>query len=145
MAARSGNSSQPSALLPFLPLLYVAWSDGNMELEELRAICGRVLDVWKMTPEDRERFVRWLDPDQPPTRAELDEMLARVREAAVGLTGRDRRSLTELGLALARAGGGGVSAEERAALEEIERALGPTRSSRAAQALLGQPSDSEAT
>jgi hypothetical protein len=115
-----------------------------MELEELRTICGRVLDVWKMPPEDRERVVRWLDPDQPPTRADLDEMLARVREASAGLTGNDRRSLTELGLALARAGGGGVSAEERAALEEIERALGSTRSP-AAQALLAVPTDSDPT
>jgi acyl-CoA oxidase len=138
MAAGSGDAARGSALLPFLPLLYVAWSDGNMGLEELRTICARVLDVWKMAPEDRERVVRWLDPDQPPTRAELDEMLARVREASVGLTGQDRRSLTELGLALARAGGGGVSREERAALEEIERALGSTRSP-AAQALLAEP------
>jgi acyl-CoA oxidase len=143
MAAGSRKSSQRSALLPFLPLLYVAWSDGNMGLEELRTICGRVLDVWKMSPEDRERFVRWLDPDQPPTRADLDEMLARVREASVGLTGKDRRSLTELGLALARAGGG-VSDEEREALEEIERALGATRSP-AAQALLGDPAGSDST
>ena len=72
--------SDRSALLPFLPLLYVAWSDGNMELAELRAICSRVVDVWKMSPQDREQFARWLDPDQPPTENELGEMLARVRE-----------------------------------------------------------------
>jgi acyl-CoA oxidase len=131
-----------SALLPFLPLLYVAWSDGNLDLAELRAICGRVLDVWKMTPEDRERVVRWLDPDQPPPPSELDEILALVREQSAGLTVEDRRSLTELGLALARAGGGGVSNDEREALEEIERALGGNRSA-AARKLLGDPSGLE--
>jgi acyl-CoA oxidase len=131
-----------SALLPFLPLLYVAWSDGNLDLAELRAICGRVLDVWKMTPEDRERVVRWLDPDQPPPPRELDEILALVREESAGLSADDRRSLTELGLALARGSGGGVSSDERAALEEIERALGGNGSP-AARKLLGDPSGLE--
>jgi acyl-CoA oxidase len=131
-----------SALLPFLPLLYVAWSDGNLDLAELRSICGRVLDVWKMSPEDRERFVRWLDPDQPPTANELDEILALVRQGSAGLSAEDRRSLTELGLALARVGGGGVSGDEREALEEIERALGGNDSP-AARKLLGDPSGLE--
>ena len=80
MSAGSGSS----ALLPYLPLLYVAWSDGSMDLAELRSICNRVVDVWKMSPEDRERFVRWLDPDQPPTVSELDEILALVRESSAG-------------------------------------------------------------
>ena len=138
MSAGSGKS----ALLPFLPLLYVAWSDGNLDLAELRAICGRVLDVWKMTPEDRERVVRWLDPDQPPTQTELDEILALVRQHSAGLSPEDRRSLTELGLALARVGGGDVSGDEREALEELEHALGGN-STPAARTLLGDPSGLE--
>ena len=138
------GGSERSALLPFLPLLYVAWSDGNLDLAELYAICGRVLDVWKMTPAERERVGRWLDPDQPPTPSELDEILALVREKSAGLSPEDRRSLTELGLGLARAGGGGVSGDERAALEEIERALGGNDSP-AARKLLGDPSGLEDT
>jgi acyl-CoA oxidase len=136
------SASGKSALLPFLPLLYVAWSDGNLDLAELRAICGRVVDVWKMSPEDRDRFVRWLDPDQPPTANELDEILAMVRQESAGLSAEDRRSLTELGLALARGGGSAVSSDERAALEEIEHALGGNRSP-AARKLLGDPSGLE--
>jgi acyl-CoA oxidase len=130
------DASGGSGLLPLLPLLYVAWSDGSLDLAEMRAICGRVLDVWTLPPEDRELLVRWLDPDQPPTREELDQMLSRVRQASAGLSAADRRSLTELGLALARGSGGTVSEEERAALERIERALGGIASP-AAQALLG--------
>jgi acyl-CoA oxidase len=136
--SRSGRS----ALLSFLPLLYVAWSDGSMDLAELRSICNRAVDVWKMSPEDRERFVRWLDPDQPPTESELDEILALVRESSAGLTPEDRRSLTELGLALARVGGGELSKEERVALEEIEHALGGNASP-SARKLLGDPSGLE--
>ena len=136
------TSADRSALLPFLPLLYVAWSDGNLDLAELRSICGRVLDVWKMTPEDRERMVRWLDPDQPPTESELDEILAMIREHSVGLSAADRRSLSELGLALARVGGGDVSGDERAALVELEHALGGNGTP-AARTLLGDPSGLE--
>ena len=138
MSVGSGRS----ALLPFLPLLYVAWSDGNMDLAELRSICSRVVDMWKMTPDDRARFGRWLDPDQPPTEDELDEILAMVRESSAGLSPEDRRSLTELGLALARAGGGELTSEERTALEEIERALGGNGTP-AARKLLGDPSGLE--
>ena len=129
-------------LLPYLPLLYVAWSDGNMDLAELRSICSRVVEVWKMSPEDRERFGRWLDPDQPPTESELDEILGMVRESSAGLSAEDRRSLTELGLALARVGGSGLSDEERTALEEIEHALGGNGTP-AARKLLGDPSGLE--
>ena len=138
MSAGSGRS----ALLPFLPLLYVAWSDGSMDLAELRSICGRVVELWKMSPEDRESFGRWLDPDQPPTQSELDEILTMVRESSAGLSPEDRRSLTELGLALAREGGGALSAEERTALEEIEHALGGNGTP-AARKLLGDPSGLE--
>jgi acyl-CoA oxidase len=137
-----GGDSDRSALLPFLPLLYVAWSDGNLELAELRAICGRVLDVWKMSPEERERIVRWLDPDQPPTQSELDDILAMIRETSNALSPEDRRSLSELGQALARAGGSEVSADEREALVELERALGGNGTP-AARALLGDPSGLE--
>ena len=138
MSVGSGRS----ALLPFLPLLYVAWSDGSMDLAELRSICSRVVDMWKMTPDDRERFGRWLDPDQPPTAEELDEILGMVRESSAGLSPDDRRSLTELGLALARAGGGELTSEERTALEEIEQALGGNGTP-AARKLLGDPSGLE--
>ena len=138
MSVGSGRS----ALLPFLPLLYVAWSDGSMDLAELRSICSRVVDMWKMTPDDRERFGRWLDPDQPPTEEELDEILGMVRESSAGLSPEDRRSLTELGLALARAGGGELTSEERTALEEIEQALGGNGTP-AARKLLGDPSGLE--
>ena len=138
MSVGSGRS----ALLPFLPLLYVAWSDGSMDLAELRSICSRLVEMWKMSPEDRERFARWLDPDQPPTESELDEILAMVRESSAGLSPEDRRSLTELGIALAREGGGELTSEERTALEELERALGGNGTP-AARKLLGDPSGLE--
>jgi acyl-CoA oxidase len=138
MSVGSGRS----ALLPILPLLYVAWSDGSMDLAELRSICSRVVDMWKMSPEDRERLGGWLDPDQPPTETELDEILAMVRERSMGLSAEDRRSLTELGLALARVSGGELSSEERTALEELEQALGGNGTP-AARRLLGDPSGLE--
>ena len=94
--------SGKSALVPFLPLLYVAWSDGNMDLAELRAICSRVVDVWRMSPEDRERFARWLDPDQPPTENELDEIVS----ASPGFA--DELSVTSPGMGRRESSSGGA-------------------------------------
>ena len=78
----------------------------------------------------------------PATAADVDEILALVRESSSSLTPEDRRSLTELGLALARVGGGELSKEERVALEEIENALGGNGSP-SARKLLGDPSGLE--
>ena len=36
-------SPDDGTLLPFLPMLYVAWADGDLEPEEIRAICGRLM------------------------------------------------------------------------------------------------------
>lgn len=133
---RSLAGSDP--LLPFLPLLYVGWADGHLDSEELRAIFRRALDVWKMGPADRRLVGRLLNPDRRPSRRELDEILERIRAASQGLPESDRRSLSELGLALARVSGG-VSDEERAALRNLEAAVGGSGSPAAREALTAAP------
>lgn len=114
-------TSDDRALLPFLPLVYVAWSDGELapdELERLRALIHAHDDL---DPADRARLERWLDPADPPSAAALSRLLATVRAAVSALPRAERRSLAELGLALARRGAPSGTA---AALGEIEQALG---------------------
>jgi len=100
-------------LLPFLPLLYVAWSDGDLtdaEIEELRE--RAIPDV----------LVPWLDPKAPPTSDELTTMRRILRARGDG----ERGSLASFGEKLSH---------EPAMLEEarrLEHALGldgrePTR------------------
>lgn len=131
---RETSAPEKDALLPFLPLLYVGWADGHLDSVELREIFRRALDVWKMTPPDRELVGRLLDPDRTPSRRELDDILERIRVAARDLDRSDRRSLAEYGVALARISGG-VSEAEEEALRELEGALGGSDSAAARHAL----------
>ncbi|MEO1087652.1 MAG: hypothetical protein AAFY88_25740, partial [Acidobacteriota bacterium] len=56
-------------LLPYLPMLYVAWSDGDLLPEEIDGICPQLQS-------DCQTLLRsWLDPGQPPSAAELQQML----------------------------------------------------------------------
>ncbi len=125
-------------LLPFLPLIYVAWADGDLEPEELALIRGRVECAAGLAPEVRSGLARWLDPHAPPSASELQELLATIRGAGEGLTAEERRSLTDLGLELARASGQAVDPGEERALSALEEALG-IAGAEASRRLLAEP------
>ena len=111
-------------LLPYLPMLYVAWADGDLEPVEIRAICSR-LGTTRGMDEDCQRFLEgWLDPESPPSATDLTTLLATVRTAAKLMPVGERRTLAELGVELAAAAGHQASAAERQALEAIESSLG---------------------
>jgi len=116
-------------LLPFLPLVYVAWADGELTDGERAEIASRV-EAWGGLDADcRRRLAGWLDPAAPPEARELQAMLRAIRMAARGLPAAERGSLAELGAEMARAGArqgeaDPITPEVRAALEELEAALG---------------------
>ena len=114
---------EPS-FLAFLPMLYVAWADGDLDADEMRAVCAKASAVEGLERSCQDLFGRWLDPDRPPSARELQGLLVPIRRAAPGLTKREKRTLADLGVELARAGGHHPQAAERRALEEIEAALG---------------------
>jgi len=109
---------------PFLPMLYVAWADGDLEAGEIRDLCHRVSSVSGLEDGCRQLLGRWLDPDDPPSPRQLHLLLERVREAAESLPEERRRTLSDFGVELARRDGGEPGAAERRALEEVEEALG---------------------
>lgn len=108
----------------YLPLLYVAWADGDLSSEEIAGICRLSHDENSTDADCRHALGLWLDPERPPSAAELQALLAAIRNSAASLSRDERRSLTALGLELAKAGGHQVNAAEQAALERIEQALG---------------------
>jgi len=125
----SGFPTDDPRLLSLLPLIYVAWSDSDLTLAEWRAIADQVekLDL----PEGTKLPVleRWLNPDAPPAPGELRSLLSLIRRMAAGLPESTRRSLADLGIELARAGGGDdaefwLRPEVSEALADIEGALG---------------------
>ncbi len=109
------------AALPFLPLIYVAWADGDLSDVEIAAIRGRVEQTPGLTPNSVARLKAWLDPAQPPRPTELQKLLGDIRRLAANLPGERRLSLVELGRELA---GETASDEMRAALNAVEDALG---------------------
>ena len=119
-------------ILPFLPALCVAWSDGHLSEQETRVLCSAVESQGWLTPKERTRLISWLDKSSPPTPEELAQARRQIREAVT--QGEDRRweSLTELGLGLSDLGSSGIPPEAKvqlaAALREVEQVLGDSDS-----------------
>jgi acyl-CoA oxidase len=111
-------------LLPYLPMIYVAWADGDLQPAEIRTICSRLEATEGLDGKCRDLLADWLDSDRPPTAGDLAALLATLRTAAASLPTGKRRSLVELGVELAAAVGHETSTAERQALEAIEESLG---------------------
>ncbi|NHZ73473.1 MAG: acyl-CoA oxidase [Nitrospirae bacterium] len=111
-------------LLPYLPMLYVAWADGDLEPVEIRAICSRLGTTEGMDENCQQFLDGWLDPEDPPSATDLTTLLATIRTAAASMAVGERRSLADLGVELAAAAGHQTSVAERQALEAIETSLG---------------------
>ncbi len=50
-------------LLPYLPMIYVAWADGDLQPAEIRAICSRLEATEGLDGKCRKLLGVWLDPD----------------------------------------------------------------------------------
>ena len=137
--ARSGPlPPDDPRLLPFLPMIYVAWADGDLSSDELVAIRDQV----RVQP-DLEEAVRlglagWLDPAYPPPAPALASLLTIIRAGAGALPAESRRSLAALGAGLARRGAdAGVDTATERALAELEATLG-AGGAEASRELLGE-------
>lgn len=114
---RRSTTIDDARLLPYLPMLYVAWSDGDLLAEEIAGICPQ------LDGPCRTLLRPWLDPEAPPSADELAQMLRLIQLQASSLDRREKLDLTGLGLELAQADER-VEAVERRALERLEDALG---------------------
>lgn len=114
---------QNRELLPFLPMIYVAWADGELTEQELAGVREVTARQGCLTDASRALLSGWLDPESPPDAAELQSLLSSIRAHVEALPGSQRRSLAELGAQMARVEGA-EHAGVRAALEELEGALG---------------------
>lgn len=103
-------------LRPFVPLLYVAWSDGDVSESDRAAITAHVDAQPWLRPAARLVLDAWME--QRPTRAEMKQLYELVQGMAGSL--RPEARCTLAGFAEEMAG----NAEERAAVLGIVRALG---------------------
>ena len=110
----------PSAL-PFLPLLYVAWADGDLARPELAAVTRQIANAPGLSAQARAALDPWLDPSAPPPPRALRALLDHLRASAAGIPEERRLTLAQLGRELAP---DGVGPETLAALDAVEEALG---------------------
>jgi acyl-CoA oxidase len=112
-------------LLPLLPMVYMAWADGNLTDDELGALLAQLRP---MPAASREVLARWLDPSQPPSAEALQRLLAFLRATAATLPEESRRSLSALGMAMFETSTKGLSQRSidaaRRAAGDLESALG---------------------
>lgn len=115
-------------LTPFLPMVYVAWSDGVLSPEEMARIREHLRETEALPGEARKVLESWLRPDAPPSAVALAELRDRIREVAARIPAEEQRSLVQLGVALARKSaedeGGWATAEGLRVLEVVEDLLG---------------------
>ncbi|MGH7475689.1 MAG: acyl-CoA dehydrogenase [Longimicrobiales bacterium] len=111
-------------LLPFAPLIYVAWADGVLSDAEIAEIRRRIREEAELGDAARRALDRWLNPARPPAPSELAALLASLRRAARRLPADARGSLASLGVALAADGDAAISPAVRRAVTALERALG---------------------
>ncbi|MFO0679432.1 MAG: acyl-CoA dehydrogenase [Polyangiaceae bacterium] len=118
---------------PFLPLLYLAWADGELDDDERARIHARIVDQPWLKPRIRLALERWLDGAPPDA-----VTLAKVRSALVAMVGTlpdvRRRSVLAIARSLPAVDDASVTA-----LRDLERILGVSAAD------LGAPADHAVT
>ncbi|MCH7846353.1 MAG: acyl-CoA dehydrogenase family protein, partial [Acidobacteria bacterium] len=112
---------------PFLPLLYVAWSDGELTPDEIKGICSVVALYPGIDLDCQVALRHWLDPEDPPSPYELELLRQRISDWEMLLDGPTATSVTDLGIAIAETTRTEVHSTEaeRAALADIDARYGP--------------------
>ncbi|MEZ4884541.1 MAG: acyl-CoA dehydrogenase [Chitinophagales bacterium] len=122
--------SELPALLPFLPMLYVAWADAVLTPSEINLIRTKIEAQGWLNEPTKAILKKWLDPANPPSPRELKEWLNIIKESAPNIQPHAKQTLANFGIDIARLNGfqEEVSAcsdsKANLALCQIEEALG---------------------
>ena len=115
-------------LTPFLPLVYIAWSDGVLSSADMDQIRQALRDAEELPETAVEVLESWLRPESPPSPCSLAELREGIRRVAHRVSPKELRSLVSLGVELARTEaadeGGWAIAKGMRVLEGVEELLG---------------------
>ncbi len=127
MAIDLDTSIEDDRLRPFLTLVYVAWSDGELAPEEITGICELVAGYSGIDQDCQVALRRWLDPTDPPSPQELEALRLQIVEWAESLSVEAAGSVVDLGLSIAESTRPGaiVTGDEMSALADIQTEYGP--------------------
>ena len=69
---------EPS-VLPFLPMIYVAWADSDLTPAEHESIYEKIKYQPWLDATSRQWLDRWLDPKAPPSASQLQTLLTSIQ------------------------------------------------------------------
>jgi acyl-CoA oxidase len=105
-------------LRAFAPLLYVAWSDHDLEPDERALVLARIADQPWLRPAARAVLAAWLEADTPPTAAELGRLRELIERVATTQSERAKESFARVAQSIA------TDDAARAVVAELSASLG---------------------
>ena len=90
-------------VLSLLPLFYVGWSDSLLSPSEMKLIHNKINKLDFLSESDKNYLIRHTDPNSPPSDAVYKEWLDAIRTYSKHLPDREKSSLAELGVEIAKA------------------------------------------
>ncbi len=145
------SSLASTDLLPFLPFIYLAWSDGDLAESEVTSICGEMTAAG-LGGDCQQAFSEWLNPADPPTPDELAAILDLIRSSTVDVDETSQLDLESFAEVLAATGRkeSQLTPTERDAVRAIGQRLGfegsePTRVLTGASATVVAPPSVDTT
>jgi len=121
------------AIQSLIPLFYVAWADRVLTPTEVVFLQKKVSEFDFLSTAEKAIIRKWSDPRNPPKRELFKQWEIEMKRVAGNLPLDERKSLVNLGLAMARRSAqqndetpefNYASTETRAALEDLESHLG---------------------
>lgn len=107
-------------LRPFLPMLLLAWSDGDLDSDEVTALDAHIERMPWLRPATRLALKSWLDPSAPPTSLEFRALRDALERVVGTLTTVRRRELLGLAKGFMPEGAG---ADAQAAFATLQQEL----------------------
>lgn len=90
------------SIIPFLPLLYIAWADGVLEEHETEYIKNKINENEAIQAHTKQLLHKWLDPNLPPSARELLYWKNYITEHVNVLNSSEKFDLFSLGTVLAK-------------------------------------------
>ena len=114
------------SLLPFIPLLYIAWADGILEKEEIVFIEKQIQNNDELKAETKNIICKWLNPNQPPSARELAYWKNYIKKNADVFNKSEKLDLFTISSELAKRDSDDdlVNEKTKNSLLEIEKYLG---------------------
>jgi len=114
------------SLIPFIPLLFVAWADGVLEAIEIEYIEQQIQENKTIKTETKNLVCKWLDPANPPSARELVYWKNYIKKNADLLNSTEKSNLFSIGTNLAKKQDSEtwVNEETKQSLQQIESYLG---------------------